>query len=71
MESITYDQFNEIVDVISKYFCHCSGAYCSEADCDIQDIYDILYRHIEFEPVNEEEEKLPFTLEEEDDDELV
>lgn len=67
MDLITYDQFNEIVDVISKYFCHCSGAYCSESDCDIQDIYEILNRHIAREPINEEE-KLPFEL---DDDELL
>jgi hypothetical protein len=33
------------------------------------DIYEILNRHIEREPVNEEEEKLPFNLE--DYDELV
>ncbi len=70
MDSITYNQFSEIVDVISKYFCHCSGAYCSEADCDIHYIYEILSRHIESEPVNEEDEKLPFTLKE-DDDELA
>lgn len=70
MDSITYDQFNEISEVISKYCCHCSGAYCSEADCDIHDIYEILSRHIESEPVNEEDEKLPFTLKE-DDDELA
>ena len=66
MDSITYDQFSEIVDVISKYFCHCSGAYCSEADCDIQDIYEILNRHIEKEAINEEDEKLPFNLEDYD-----
>ncbi len=70
MDSITYDQFNEISEVISKYCCHCSGAYCSEADCDIHYIYEILSRHIESEPVNEEDEKLPFTLKE-DDDELA
>ena len=70
MDSITYDQFNEISEVISKYCCHCSGAYCSEADCDIHCIYEILSRHIESEPVNEEDEKLPFTLKE-DDDELA
>lgn len=60
MDLITQEQFDEIVRVISKYCCHCSGAYCSEADCDIQDIYEILNRHLEKEPVNEEEEKLPF-----------
>lgn len=43
-----------------------SGAYCSEADCDIHDIYEILSRHIESGPVNEEEEKLPFNLEDYD-----
>lgn len=69
MDLITQEQFNEIVEVISKYCCHCSGAYCSETDCDIQDIYEILNRHIEKDYVNEEEEKLPFTLEE--DDELL
>lgn len=67
MDSITYDQFNEIVGVISKYCCHCSGAYCSEADCDIHDVYEILNRHIEKEYVNEEEEKLPFNLEDYDE----
>ncbi len=34
------------------------------------DIYEILNRHIESEPINEEDEQLPFTLEE-DDDELL
>ncbi len=60
MDLITREQFDEIVEVISKYFCRCSGAYCSEADCDIQDIYEILNRHIEKEDIDEEEEKLPF-----------
>ncbi len=72
MASITYGQFNEIVRVISKYCCcHCSPYYCYETeDCDILDIYEILNRHIESESINEEDEQLPFTLEE-DDDELL
>lgn len=72
MDLITYDQFNEIVGgVISKYCCcHCSPYYCYETeDCDILDIYEILNRHIESEPINEEDEKLPFNLE--DGDELL
>ncbi len=70
MDLITQEQFDEIVEVISKYCCcHCSPFYCYEAeDCDILDIYEILNRHIEREPINEEEEKLPFEL---DDDELL
>lgn len=69
MDLITQEQFDEIAGVISKYCCHCSGAYCLETDCDIQDIYEILNRHIEKEYVNEEEEKFPFNLE--DGDELL
>ena len=60
MDLITREQFDEIVKVISKYCCHCSEAYCSEADCDMQDIYEILNRHIEKEDIDEEEERLPF-----------
>ena len=67
---ITREQCDEIIHLISKYcWCHCSGAYCSETDCDIQDIYEILNKNVEREPVNEEEEKLPFNYG--SDDELI
>lgn len=60
---ITRRQCDKIIHLVSKYCCcHCSGAYCSETDCDIQDIYEILNRNVERESVNEEEEKLPFEL---------
>lgn len=46
MDLITQEQFDEIVEVISKYCCcHCSPFYCYEAeDCDILDIY-VCRRH--------------------------
>lgn len=68
MLMITRRQCDEIIHLVSKYCCcHCSGAYCSETDCDIQDIYEILNRNVEKESVNEEDEKLPFKM---DDEEL-
>ncbi len=59
---ITRKECDEIMDLVSKYCCcHCSPFYCSETeDCDIQNIFDILSSNVEREPVNEEEEKLPF-----------
>ena len=68
---ITREQCDEIIHLISKYCCcHCSSFYCSEAEnCEIQDIFDILCRNVEREPVNEEEEKLPFDYD--SDDELI
>lgn len=68
---ITRKQCDEIIDLISKYCCcHCSPFCCYEAeDCDILDIFEILSRNVEREVVNEEEEKLPFNLE--DGDELL
>lgn len=63
---ITGKEFDEITGIISKYCCGCSGAYCSEADCDVHDIYEILYQHVDTEST-EEEEKLPFDLEEYDE----
>lgn len=70
MNLITQEQFDEIVGVISKYCCCYRSPFCcyETDDCDILDIYEILNRHIEREPINEEEEKLPFEL---DDDELL
>lgn len=61
---ITREQCDEIIHLISKYCCcHCSPLYCSEAeDCDIQDIFETISRNVEREPINEEEEKLPFEL---------
>ncbi len=66
---ITQKQCNEIIDLISKYCCsHCSPFYCYETEnCDILDIFEILSRNVEREAVDEEEEKLPFDL----DDELL
>lgn len=66
---ITQKQCDDIIDLISKYCCsHCSPFYCYEAEnCDILDIFEILTRNVEREAVNEEEEKLPFELKEEDD----
>lgn len=56
------NEYDEIVGVVSKYCCDCSGAYCSEADCDVQDIFMILDRHMEKENIGEEYEKLPFDI---------
>lgn len=66
---ITRKQCDDLMDLVSQYFCsHCSPSYCSEAEkCDIQNIFDILSRNVERELVNEEDEKLPFELEEEDE----
>lgn len=68
---ITQKQCDEIIDLISKYCCsHCSPFCCYETDnCDILDIFEILSNNVEREAVSEEEEKLPFDLEE--DDELL
>ena len=66
---ITQKQCDEIIELISKYCCsNCSPFYCYEAEnCDILDIFEILSRNVEREAANEEEEKLPFDL----DDELL
>lgn len=67
MLMITRRQCDEIIHLVSKYCCcHCSPFYCSEAeDCDIQDIFEIISRNVERESVNEEEEKLPFKMDDE------
>lgn len=53
---------DEIISVISKCCCECSGAFCSEADCDMHTIYELLDKHILKEQVEGEEEKLPFDV---------
>lgn len=66
---ITQKEYEEIANLIMKYCCKCSPYSCSEADyCGVIDILEILDKHVEREPINEEEEKLPFEL---DDDELL
>ena len=66
---ITQKEYEEIANLIMKYCCKCSPYACSEADyCGVIDILEILDKHVEREPINEEEEKLPFEL---DDDELL
>lgn len=52
--------YDGIISVISKYCCGCSGAFCSEADCDIHIICEILNRHVLKRQAEEEDEKLPF-----------
>ena len=60
---ITRKEYNEIVDVLEKNFCHfCSPFICSESYCDIQDIMALLNKHIEHSDIDKEEydEELPF-----------
>jgi hypothetical protein len=68
---ITIEQCDEIIHLVSKHCCcHCSPFYCSEVEaCEIQDIFEILSRNVEKEPVKEEEEKLLFDYG--SDDELL
>jgi len=56
------NEYDEIVGVISKYCCDCSGAYCSEADCDIHTVYELLNKHVLKGQTKGEEEKLPFDV---------
>lgn len=63
MIEINEKEYKEIVNVIEKNLCrYCSAYTCSEADCDIQNIYAILNKHI-FRECNNNiaiDEDLPF-----------
>lgn len=56
---IEENEYNKIVDVISNFCCDCSSAYCSESDCDIHTICEILSSHLVKDYI-EQEDKLPF-----------
>lgn len=65
---INKSEYDEIANVIMQHCCRCSPYSCSEAECcDVSDILEILDKHVEKEPIGEDEEKLPFEL----DDELL
>lgn len=63
---INNNEYDEIASVIMKHCCRCSPYSCSEAEyCDVSDILEVLDKHVERETINEEEEKLPFELDNE------
>lgn len=70
MVFINEAEYNRIVKILEKCFCyHCSAYTCSEADCDVQSVYEILdryrYREHEFDYCNNDmgiDEELPFDL---------
>lgn len=63
-------EYNRIVKILEKCFCyHCSAYTCSEVECDIQYVYEILdrYRCREYDfgcKINDMgiDEELPFDL---------
>lgn len=59
---INQKEYTEITDTIFKNCCQfCSPYICSESDCDIHKIYELLNKHLYSENDNiEYDEKLPF-----------
>ena len=59
MFTISRKEHEEIVSLISKYCCPCTHPpeYCSEVECDVQMIYEILWEHLEKEDIRFDEEK--------------
>jgi len=60
MFSITDKEYDKIVGVISNICCDCSPAYCSESNCDIHKICEILNLHLEKDWIKEDDVELPF-----------
>lgn len=60
MFTITDNEYDKILSVISDLCCNCSSAYCSESDCEIHTICEILSRHIEKNWTLEDDIELPF-----------
>lgn len=60
MFMIKEDEYDKIVDVISNFCCDCSSAYCSETDCDVYTICEILNRHLVKNCIEKDDDKLPF-----------
>lgn len=60
MFMINEKELNEILEKISKNCCKwCSSYTCSESDCDIHKIGNLLQNHLEYNVLNIDEE-LPF-----------
>ena len=70
MVFISEPEYNRIAKILEECFCcQCSAYTCSEADCDIQSVYEILdryrYREYDFDrKINDMgiDEELPFDL---------
>lgn len=70
MVFISDPEYNRIAKILEECFCcHCSAYMCSEADCDIQSVYEVLdryrYRECVFDcKMNDMgiDEELPFDL---------
>lgn len=60
MFTINENEYNTIVNAITNCCCDCSSAYCSETDCDIHLICEILNRHLENNYIKQDNDKLPF-----------
>lgn len=57
---INQKEYTEITDTIFKNCCQfCSPYICSESDCDIHKIYELLNKHLENNNI-EYNEELPF-----------
>ena len=59
---INENEYNEITDMISTKCCKwCSSYICSESDCNIHKICNILQKHLEYDPDSSNiDEDLPF-----------
>ena len=59
MFTISRNEHEEIVSLISKYCCPCTHPpeYCSEVECDVQMIYEILWEHLEKNDLKPDEER--------------
>ena len=57
MFTLTKNQYEELVGVISKYCCPCDyrHGHCAEIECDVQMICEILYDHMERTDIKPEE----------------
>lgn len=56
---LSENEYNKIIDVISSICCECSSAYCSESDCDIHKISEILNRHLVYDCTEQTDDNLP------------
>lgn len=60
MFTLTKKEYEEIVALISKFCCPCTGrhGHCAELECDVQFIYEILRDHLEKGNIESDKEEI-------------
>lgn len=59
MFTLTKKEYEELIGIISKYCCPCGSkhGHCSEMECDVQMVCEILWEHVDRNDIKSYEEK--------------